>query len=77
MLSAALATAFDALHDSAAAAAVNQAFTQVLAQVLQDQLTETPGCDVYAELLTREVQQLYETRYASAPQAAVLSGQSA
>jgi hypothetical protein len=34
-----------ALHDSAAAAAANQAFTQVLAQVLKGQLTEAPAAN--------------------------------
>ena len=55
-----LSTAFDSLSGSATAASVNEMFAQVLAQVLKDQ----PGCDVYTEALTREVQQLYETRCA-------------
>jgi hypothetical protein len=55
-----LASAFDSLSGSATAAIVNEVFAQVLAQVLKDQ----PGCDVYTEALTREVQQLYETRCA-------------
>ena len=51
--------------DSATPTAVNAA----LARMLNEQLSLRPGCDVFADLLTSDVQQLYETRLRQAADA--------
>ena len=51
--------------DAGTPTAVNAA----LAQVLNEQLSLCPGCDVFADLLTSDVQQLYETRLRQASNA--------
>ena len=51
--------------DSASPTAVNAA----LARMLNEQLSLRPGCDVFADVLTSDMQQLYETRLRQAADA--------